>query len=463
MSPFGRARVLRRGVLGAVLATTFLRAAPDAGRIHLSYWEKWAGIDSAGMRAVVAAFNEAQSRYVVEYLPVSQIERKVVVATAGGDPPDIAGLWAQNVASFADNEAILPLEDLVRRDGGTTDQWLARYYPVYADICRHQGRMFAAVSTPATIALHWNKALFREVGLDPERPPRTLAELDEFSRRLAKRDPATGAILRLGFLPQEPDWWPWLYCAWFGGQLFDGRAVTLGTDPRNLAAMRWVAGYTRDAGLASVTTFASGFGKYGTPQTAFLNGKIAMMFQGVWFNNFIQKFRPGLDYGVAPFPAAQAGVEDFTLAEADVLVIPRGARHADGAWEFIKFVNSHNAHAQNRSELQGMELLCFLQQKNSPLRDWSPFFTQHHPHPHIAEFRRLSASPHAIRIPDVGVWQEYDRECKAMFERVRLLVATPEEAIAYTHARVSASWARHQLSLVRHGQLAEAPSPTRAP
>jgi hypothetical protein len=44
------------------------------------------------MQELVDRFNNAQDRIFVEYLAVSQIDRKTIVATAGGDPPDVAGI-----------------------------------------------------------------------------------------------------------------------------------------------------------------------------------------------------------------------------------------------------------------------------------------------------------------------------------------------------------------------------------
>ncbi len=437
--------------------------AADDGKIHVSYWEKWVGPEEKAARAAVEAFNCSQNRIVVEYFVQSPIDRKTLVAVSGGDPPDVAGLWIQNLASFADAEALTPLDDFIRRDG-TTEQWLARYYPVYARMCQHAGHVYAGISTPAMIALHWNKTLFREAGLDPERPPRTVAEMDEFSRRLTKRDPKTGALLQVGFLPQEPGWWPWIFCRWFGGELFDGQKITLATDPHNVAAMQWVADYTKFYGKDAVTSFASGFaGQWASAESGFFSGKVAMIFQGVWFQNYVRQYKPGLDYGVAPaWPSAVPGIDNFAMAEADLLVIPRGAKHPAAAWEFIKYLNTQNPRAQRFEELQGMELMCYLQQKNSALRVWSPFFEQHHPHPDIAVFRKLSESPHAVFVPDLGIWTEYERETLAAFAQVRLLLKTPEQALGEAQARLEKSWARHRRSLERHGQLPPANS-TAAP
>jgi ABC-type glycerol-3-phosphate transport system substrate-binding protein len=377
------------------------------------------------------------------------VDRKTIVATAGGDPPDVAGIWVANLFSFADRNALTPLDDFIRADGRTVEQWLDQYYPVYADMTTYAGRVWGALSTPSTTALHWNKRLFREAGLDPDRPPRTLAELDEFAEKLTKRDAKTGQITQLGFLPQEPGWFAWSFPQWFGGALWDGTNITFAAPPANRECYEWVAGYTKKYGLEAVRSFSAGFGAFSSPQNPFMSGKVAMIFQGVWMNNYLSQYAPGLEYGVAPWPATKPGLENFTVADADVLAIPRGAKHPREAWEFIKFISSINPAAQRAEELRGMELVCYLQQKNSPLRQWSPFFEQHHPHPHIALFRRLAESPNAVHIPKMGIWQEYGREQVQVFEVARLLTQSPADAMAFCQQRMAGSWEQHQRALQR--------------
>jgi multiple sugar transport system substrate-binding protein len=425
-----------------------------AAPVHVVYWEKWNGFEAQAMQAVIDKFNASHEGIIVDYYATSVPDRKTIVATAGGDPPDIAGLNAQNIATFADAEALQPLDNFIRKEGLTNEAWLSRYYPVYARICSHGGHVYSGISTPAVEALYWNKTLFREAGLDPDRPPRTLAEFNDYARRLTKHDPKTGRLLQVGFLPQDPGWWPWIFCNWFGGTLFDGHNITFATDPLNVAAYAWIQSFTQEYGLDNVKLFSSNFGPWASPSAPFFSGKIAMVFQGVFYDNYIHQYKPGLDYGVGPWPENVAGVTDFAMAEADVLTIPRGARHAKEAWEFIKYVNSSNPAAQTQDELSGAELLDFLQVKNSPLRVWSPYFTNHNPHPHIAMMRRLSASPHATCIPDLGIWQEYYREVISSFDSVRLLASTPQEALAYSQARLDSSWGRYKTSLERHGQWA---------
>ena len=104
-----------------------------------------------------------------------------------------------------------------------------------------------------------------------------------------------------------------------------------------------------------------------------------------------------------------------------------------------------------------MELLCYLQQKNSPLRQWSPYFEQHHPHPYIRLFRQLAESPAAVHIPKIGIWQEFMREENDVFDSVRLLTQRPEDALKFCQSRLTESWAQHRKSLERRQQVAAAP------
>ncbi|HTV17610.1 MAG TPA: ABC transporter substrate-binding protein [Polyangiaceae bacterium] len=439
--------------LALLLAGYLAACAPDAShdaRVHVVYWEKWTGAEASAMAATVDAFNASQSRIFVEFLSISGIERKAILATAGGDPPDVTGLWVQNIASWADMNALTPLDELMAEQGESADEFLARYEPAYADAMQYDGHVYAAIATPASLALHWNKRAFREAGLDPERPPATLAELYDYSKRLTRRDPVTHDLTQVGFLPEDPGWWPWAFPRYFGGDLLGPHGeITYDGVPANVESMRWVQSYTDLYGSDDLRRFASGFGLFGSPQFPFFAGRTTMVFQGVWLNNYMRQYAPNLEYGVAAWPAVHAGEAPFTLVEGDMLMIPRGSKHPREAWEFLKYVSSSNPEAQSFDELRGMERTCFLQEKNSPLRVWSPFFTEHHPHPFIGVFRELAQSPRAYHAPLMGIFQEYQREINIAFDKVRLGQSSPEVAMAFAQARVASSWVEHRRGLAR--------------
>jgi multiple sugar transport system substrate-binding protein len=428
-------------LLGATLlygAWTFFRPdpAPADGKIHLRYWEKWTGFEEDAMRATVNAFNAKQDRIHVEYLSVSEVNKKMLLATAGGNPPDVAGIWDYDVVSFADNDALLPLDRFCERDGITE----ADYLPAYWRLCRHRNHTFALPTTPASVALHWNRKLFREAGLDPDRPPRTIQELTEFSDKLTRKD-ATGAITQMGFMPAEPGWWNWAWGYWYGGSLWDGHGnVTLPT-PENLRAFEWVKSFPDKYDAKSLTVFKAGFGNFSSPQNAFLTGQVAMVLQGVWMANYIHNNNPSLDWDAAPFPfpADRPDLANSSAVGMDVLVIPRGSPHPEEAWEFVRFVQSQ----------EGMELLCDGQWKHSPLSHVSPAFYRNHKNKRIKLFYDLAAGKNTFSWPRVGIWREWQDEMSAAFERVWTNGETPEAALGYSQRRMQPKLTTYLRSIER--------------
>ncbi len=409
---------------------------PD-GRVVVQYWEKWTGFEGDAMQAIVDDFNASQDRIWVERLTVSAIDRKMILATAGGNPPDVAGLWSFNITTYAEKSALMPLDKLLEKDGITRDH----YIPVFWDLCKHKGFMWALPSTPATLALHWNKKMFRDAGLDPEKPPRSIAELDEMADKLTvvslirdgkrvrvrfpeltpeEREKKDFEIIQLGYAPSEPGWWNAMWGYWFGGDIWDGERTLTANSPDNVAAMTWFQSYPLKYGVKNIQTFGSSFGNPSSPQSPFLAGQIAMVLQGVWMYNFIDKYNPSLEWGAAPFPSSDPEKNpNVTIAECDVLVIPRGARHPLEAFEFIKYVNTQGP----------MEKLCMGQRKFSPLATMSADFVKNHPNPAITTFIELSRSPNARAVPKMSVWNIYVDEMIVAFGQVFTLAKTPKEAL----------------------------------
>ncbi len=402
------------------------RPAQAAAPIQLKYWEKWTGIEKDAMQAIVDDFNRSQTKIHVEYLAISAVNQKTLVAIAGGNPPDIAGLWAQDVVDFGDKQALLPLDELAR--GTSVDA--KRFLPAFWDMGVYQGRLLGVLAVPAVTALHWNKRLFREAGLDPDVPPRSIAELDAYAERLTQvKD---GRITQMGFLPSDPPWWQFFWPQFFGGKLWDGDKKVLLDSPENRIAYNWIQGYAKRNGVAALQTLSAGFGNFASAQNPFLSQKTAMVFQGVWMANYIQTFAPNLEWGAAPFPPLHEGDPPATFIDGDMLVIPRGARYPRESFEFIRYV----------TEQRVMEKLCLLQQKTSPLIEVSEDFFARHQNPFIRMFQALPLSPRAAGMPRMSVWAEYRSEVASMFQRIWLMQATPEQALHDSQVRMQHSWDR---------------------
>jgi len=422
------------------------KAHAHGGRVVVNYWEKWSGFEADAMQTIINDFNRSQDRIEVRFLSISPIDVKLLLAASAGNPPDLAGIWEYNIPDLAEKGALLPLDEELAKAGLGAEH----YVPKYWELCRHNGFTWALPSTPGAVALFYNKRLFREVGLDPERPPRTFAEVNAMSRRLtrvelerngqrvrlsfdeltpAERQSGRYAIVQIGHQPYDVGGMQvglWGY--WFGAKYWDGNRRILANDAGNLAAYRWFRDVITAYGTDQLKNFAASFGQSQSSASPFLAGKAAMVVQGPWYPNFIEKFAPDLEWGVAPFPALPGVADDapMTLIISDMLVIPHGAKHPHEAFEFLRYTQRQDV----------AEKLATLQRKFTALRDVSPGFIAKNPNPAIGFFSELSRSPNARAVPRISIWRDYEIELSVAAMNVRFLLKTPEESLAEVQKRV---------------------------
>ncbi len=395
---------------------------PD--RTVVRYWEKWTGVEALAMQAIVDDFNRtvgADHNIWVDYNAVGNIDQRLKIATAGGDPPDVAGLFDYAVPQFAAMGALTSLDNLV---AGSNTIDLAAFQPVWLDICTHDDTLYALPSAPYTIALYYNKRLFRAAGLDPNRPPRTTAELNDYHHQLTRRD-AAGDITQLGFTtaPVMLGWWHWVWPCFFGAELWDGRSFHLDT-PAGRAAYEWIRDRRAPYGFDALETFESGAGAIESAQNAFLGERVAMIFQGPWLSKWADRYTPDLDYGVAPFPSANRD-DHYAFASSDVFVIPTNAPHTRAALIFLEYVLQQPV----------LERLCREHYKISPFRKPGTDFFARHENPHVRTFARIAASPQAFGYPAMPTWPQANDELHELLEDI-LGGAPVAPALAETQARI---------------------------
>jgi multiple sugar transport system substrate-binding protein len=429
------AAAVKTTIVGALLVGSLLLLifGPRAGEelpqdsVIVDYWEHWGGDEEAAMREIVDEFNATVGRdkkIYVRYLSTSAIEQKTLVATASGVPPDLAGLYNQNIPQFAALDALEPLDEMAASHGITADT----YKKVFWDECRYEGRLYGLVSTCFDLGLYYNIEIFqqradslRARGLDPTRPPRTIAELDAYAQAIDEMD-SDGRIRVAGYLPLEPGWYQNYTCIYFGGRWWDdvNKKFTF-TDPGVVRAYEWIQSYSKRLGAQSETQFRSALGSFDSPQNAFLAGMVAMEQQGTFLANFIQRQKPSMKgkWAAAPFPSHDPNLKDVTYCNCDVLVIPKGAKHKREAFEFIAYLHRQPV----------MEKLANSHCKISPLAQVSEHFLDHHKNPYIRVFDALAASPNAHPTEPVPILPEVNDEMNAFVQRLALLQVTPEQGL----------------------------------
>lgn len=280
-----------------------------AGRVRIEYWEKWTGLEAQQMKEIVDDFNNtvgAQKGIWVDYNSMSQIDRKTLVSTAAGAPPDVVGVWDRQVLELASIGGLEPLDRYAQQAGLTRD----RYKTVYYDACKYKGTLYAIPNTVWCVALLWNKQIFedkaaqiRAAGLDPNRPPRTIAELDRYAAAIDTWETRNGRrhLAVAGFVPLEPISFIQEYDYWFGGQLIDPTGTKAQIDtPQMHAAYDWIRSYSERIGKDALADFRSVFNSGGTnlfdtPQNPVLVGWIAMEQHGPWMAAFIEKLAPSFN------------------------------------------------------------------------------------------------------------------------------------------------------------------------
>ena len=401
---------------------SFVGCGPDRsdrtedGRTIVTLWTSWAGIERKGIDSVIEDFNASQDRIFVRALNITDPQTKIMLATAGGNPPDLAIMNNQFIAAYAENNALTPLDGLLEQAGIGSDRFVSTFW----ETAVYRGRVWALPLTCSVTTLHYNKAIFREVGLDPEKPPSTLEELERINDLITQRR-EDGSIERIGHLPLEPGWWRPEWSNWFGPGSFDGDDQMLFTEYGWQRAGEWLDTYGQRFGGDNLIKLRSGFGRFSSPQNPFFTGKVAMVLQGIWMNNFITSFAgDGFEYGVAPFPASEkADIPYYAVADADLAIIPKGSAHVQEAFTFIQYLIRQAP----------LEKLAIAHGKMTSLADVSDAFRQYHPHPYLQVHLDIANSGHARARPQLPQYQSYFTDTNEAVNSITYDLFQPEEAL----------------------------------
>jgi multiple sugar transport system substrate-binding protein len=299
------------------------------GTVHL--WVRAA--TQAASAPIVASFNKTHPHLTVQLtaIPDAQYVTKLATAIRGRAVPDVVDVDDINSTLLAYHEALTDITPLV--DALPYKSQLSR---AHLDLATFGKGIYGVPYLADVSVLYYNKTLFRRAGLDPGTPPTTLAQVLADARKVSRLGHGVAGFSFggdspgiMGFTALPSVWASHDYL--FTGSL-DHQAARVSGNP----ALRKMLSFYRSVwaeGLSSPTSRTEQGATWGKD---FLAGKV-----GLWPGNEGALIAAGVtpafakQVGVVALPGAVSGSSVF--AGGDNIAIPRGAKNASGAWEFIQY------------------------------------------------------------------------------------------------------------------------------
>ena len=171
----------------SVALAAILSASPAMAQTEIAWWHAMGGELGAKLEEIVAGYNASQSDYVVTPVYKGSYDETMTAAIAAfraGEQPAIVQVYEVGTGTMmAAKGATYPVYQLMADMGEdfSQDTYLPAVVGYYTDT---EGNMLSMPFNSSTPILYYNKDVFEAAGLDPNTPPKTWGELEEFSRTI---------------------------------------------------------------------------------------------------------------------------------------------------------------------------------------------------------------------------------------------------------------------------------------
>ncbi len=270
-------------------------AGYDEGERYLSIWVHSIEDTDEGRcyRESVEAFNEKYNGTYfadIEFIPRNDsgggYSDKINASVMSGDLPDVLTVDGPNIAAYASNGIIQPLEELTEEEKGV-------YLESIIEQGTYDGKLYALGAMESSVGLYYNKEILKEAGVDipdAEHPWTHSEFLDILEKIKPVVEKKKGYALDMTFPVGETT--IYFYAPFFwanGGNLVDDTGLNV-DNVFNTAQNVETIEYFK-------TLLDKGYMSKVPVDNLFESGRAAFKFDGAWEVNTI----PDIQLGVAPY------------------------------------------------------------------------------------------------------------------------------------------------------------------
>lgn len=269
-------------------------------------------------------------------------ESNFLLAMAGGTAPDVVYVNFRKLHTFMGQGFLQPLDEFIKSD----PEILKRIHPQIRKVITVNGHLYCVPWFQCVMALNYRKDLFRDAGLDPNKPPRNWDEFYEYAKKLTIPEKGQWGTV---FPMQSGSWLLTDYIWQAGGEVIsrdkNGKYRAVFNDRGGVEALRFFKKLTRDPWTRDGKTFLGVAGYSSNWGQDVKLGKIGMWMaysQDVVATT--SDLNPSL-LGMAPLPAGPTGIRanEINAGMWGISSQIKDPKVRRAAWEYIKFVTGPKA------------------------------------------------------------------------------------------------------------------------
>ncbi len=315
---------LKLSVTGLSLVLFASGAAMAAEKPTVNYWSRKSGPDHIVVQKMVDFYNKVQSKAKVKVQFLTwggAYYGKIRSSILSGNPPELFDVAAYAPPMFYNNVESFSADDLAKMGINVSD-----YVQSAWDVVKHKGKYYGTVNAILPLGLYYNKDMFKEAGLDPNKPPTNLDEFVAYAKKLTRDTNGDGKIDQWGTMlrnSMNSTLWEWEGTMVQNGGMLLNKEMTKANFNNKLGidALNQMLDYSRKYKIAP-TSLADAW-------KAFAAKKVAMIFSGPWM---IRGFKGKVNFGTAMMPQF-GSVRPAAWASLDIYFFPKGMRKDKEKWK----------------------------------------------------------------------------------------------------------------------------------
>ncbi len=334
---------MKKRIFSLVLALTMMlticigtASADDVTNLQFYFAIVAGGALQQTMDMFVNEFNAANPEYKVEMVYTGNNDDNIIKLQAAAQANTLPQVYVAlyNYKYMLNSlEIISPLDDLVAADADGAE-YIDGFLDSFIRDSYLDGHLISIPFARSSCIFYYNKDAFREVGLDPDAPPKTWDELVAAAQKLTKVD-EKGNVERYGFglcENQGHSQWPYtILTAQNGGQInSDDGTQTFFNSEASIKAVQWWVDLHHV--YKCVPDYLLAFEDM---PNMFIDGKLAMM-QHTSGNLTNIYNNADFEVGVALMPCSE--IQTSSTGGQNFYMSPDNTpKEREGAWKFIRY------------------------------------------------------------------------------------------------------------------------------